>query len=215
MEQQQQNEKQRELKSGVESGQGVLPNPNPNSNPHPSATDALDLKKLREKIRSNEDLSNLVKFMFMGMICGGIYGITKRRIDAKNDDIVLHPRAHHFGIEPLLSKYFDELAQFRLANETSYCESIRQADLLLLIESQIVAAKTASETDATLAEMRYKCARMHLYKFSESIGTNGKDRALVNALNKQIGSILQEHLTRVLKLTAPTRSIYSWNRMGF
>lgn len=214
----------RELKEDVASGQGVFPSTSTSSEKQPPSSssssssllpnvNAVDFMALREKIRKSEDVGNVAKFMLLGSIMGAVYGWTKRSIDIKNDEVVLEPKAHYFGNEPSLSKYFEELAQFRIANETDYCESIRCADRILMIETQIASSKQVAETHAMLAEMYYKSARMHLYQFSVSIN-NGKDQAKAKALIKQIAQLLQTHLTRINKMTAPTRSLYAFGRLG-
>lgn len=209
----------RELKENVSGGQGTFPSSSAENKDSASsllsaATANIDLNGLREKIRKSEDVSNVAKFMLLGSVMGALYGWTKRTIDIKNDEVVLEPKAHYFGSEPSLSKYFEELAQYRLANETKYCESIRCADRVLMIETQIFNSKEATETHAMLAEMYYRSARMNMYQLVTSITTNnGKDQARAKALIRQIAHVLQTHLTRINHLTAQTRSMYAFGRV--
>ena len=202
----------RELKTHVASGQGVLPaasSSSPSSSPS-SPFPQFDLTAMREKIKKSEDIGNVAKFMLLGTVLGAVYGWTKRTIDLKNDDIILEPKAHYFGVEPLLSKYFEELSGYRFANETAYSEALRKADAVLRIESQIVSTKQAKEIDLTLAQMNYKCARQQLHNLEMSIN-NGKDRVLVMKLKENIQYLLQQRLTSITRLTAPTRSLYSFD----
>ena len=210
----------RELKD-VEHGAGTLP---PGAPPPASVTEEPsssspssvltkqysipDFAQLQEKIRKSEDIGNVAKFMMMGMLLGAVYGWTKRHIDAKNDEIVLEPKAQYFGIEPDLSRFFDQLSRYRAADETDYCEAIRDADRILMIEKQISDNKTASATQMMMAKEYYRAARMRLFQFRNSI-LNGRDQSRVKYIIDQIARILQSHLTRIHRLTAPTRSLYS------
>jgi hypothetical protein len=202
----------RELKD-VDSGAGTLP---PGSSvpdnvsmfPVTTKSSIPDFAQLQEKIKKSEDVGNVAKFMMVGMLCGAVYGWTKRHIDTKNDEIQLEPKAHYFGIEPNLSRFFDQLSRYRAANETDYSESIRDADRILMIEKQISDSKTASAPQLMMAKEYYRAARMRLFQFRDSI-LNGTDQAKAKVIVQQIADILQAHLTRIHRLTAPTRSLYA------
>lgn len=170
-----------------------------------TSTAGVSMKEASVGILNQTWFVNVAKMALIGMIGGGIYGLSQTVAEDKGLLIELKYPTKALDMDSFVPALLQKLQKYEYLQPKSYQLVIHYCDEFFKLERKLADKKTRpNDCDIPFAQAAFDGVMAHIMIIRNHT-ENGDQRAEINKIKQDLNEIMSEHRRRIYDLCAPLK----------